>query len=598
MLQKFRFRQSLFLKFSLAFLTVGLIPLFVLSFLSLNQFTDQIERHTINNFRQMVLYMSKNAEDIFSSYNEISKVMYYSTGDKKSPFDTSLVQTPNDTHPINGAVIDEFLKTVLYSDRYIQNVIFVRSEDGAVFYDSRSSKVLDPNEPFPPVIWRYALESEPKKMAAFAPHLEIYFGSSRQVVTFSRNLIDTSGRLGKEADRLGTIYFDVELDVFEQLFKPADLGPNDQLYIMDGKGNVFYSNQHDKIGKHFDTSDLQKDGNMLAFSEPIPFLNGQAVALVSKTDLYASLLRIRTSVTIAAVLSLIALIVMGAIFSRMFSRPILSIMRQMIRVESGNLETMVEVERKDELGRLAHGFNRMIERLKLFINEAYVSEIKRKQAELGALKSQIRPHYLYNTLEVIRMSAVANDDDQVADMIHALSNQLKYVIDYGEEWVTVRQELDHLSDYFHLINVRFDGRIKLEIEVRGDDLLDINMLKLSLQPIVENAVQHGIRPRGARGTVLVTIEREGERLAVTVYDDGIGMDEEKVRQLHDHLTHTQGTSGKSIGMKNVHERIRTACGNEYGIDISSKPHVGTSVRMVLPLHKEVHDEEDTGTARG
>ena len=124
------------------------------------------------------------------------------------------------------------------------------------------------------------------------------------------------------------------------------------------------------------------------------------------------------------------------------------------------------------------------------------------------------------------------------------------------------------------------------------------MLKLSLQPIVENAVQHGIRPRGARGTVLVTIEREGERLAVTVYDDGIGMDEEKVRQLHDHLTHTQGTSGKSIGMKNVHERIRTACGNEYGIDISSKPHVGTSVRMVLPLHKEVHDEEDTDTARG
>ena len=346
MLQKFRFRQSLFLKFSLAFLTVGLIPLFVLSFLSLNQFTDQIERHTINNFRQMVLYMSKNAEDIFSSYNEISKVMYYSTGDKKSPFDTSLVQTLNDTHPINGAVIDEFLKTVLYSDRYIQNVIFVRSEDGAVFYDSRSSKVLDPNEPFPPVIWRYALESEPKKMAAFAPHLEIYFGSSRQVVTFSRNLIDTSGRLGKEVDRLGTLYFDVELDVFEQLFKPADLGPNDQLYIMDGKGNVFYSNQHDKIGKHFDTTDLQKDGSMLAFSEPIPFLNGQAVALVSKTDLYASLLRIRTSVTIAAVLSLIALIVMGAIFSRLFSRPILSIMRQMIRVESGNLETMVETERE------------------------------------------------------------------------------------------------------------------------------------------------------------------------------------------------------------------------------------------------------------
>jgi two-component system sensor histidine kinase YesM len=289
---------------------------------------------------------------------------------------------------------------------------------------------------------------------------------------------------------------------------------------------------------------------------------------------------------------------MGAAFSRMFTGPILVIMRQMLRVESGNLETSVNVTRKDELGRLAHGFNRMIERLNLFINDAYVAEIKRKHAELNALKSQIRPHYLYNTLEVIRMSAVANDDDQVADMIHSLSKQLKYVIDYGEEWVTLGRELDHLRDYFHLIEVRFDNRIKLEIEIKGEELLNVNVLKLSLQPIVENAVQHGIRPKGGKGIVLVTVERDNENLAITVYDDGIGIEENKLREINSHLTETEGSTGKSIGVKNVHERIKNACGEDYGLDIDSKPHVGTSVRILFPLLMEaMSDENDKGSAR-
>ena len=164
---------------------------------------------------------------------------------------------------------------------------------------------------------------------------------------------------------------------------------------------------------------------------------------------------------------------------------------------------------------------RMIEGLKLFINDAYVAEIKHKQTELNALKTQIQPHYLYNTLEVIRMSAVADDAEKVADMIHALSNQLEYVIDYGEEWVTVQRELEHLNNYFHLIEVRFDRRIDLQVDL-AEDLEEALILKLSIQPLVENAVHHGIRPRGGKGTVLVTIEKSGADIAVTVFETASG----------------------------------------------------------------------------
>ncbi|UUZ97408.1 histidine kinase [Paenibacillus sp. P25] len=201
---------------------------------------------------------------------------------------------------------------------------------------------------------------------------------------------------------------------------------------------------------------------------------------------------------------------MSLVFSRRFSRPIRDIMKGMTKVESGKLDISIPVSSEDELGQLAHGFNRMTSRLNRFINEAYVAEIGRKQAELNALKGQIRPHYLYNTLEVIRMSAVANDDMPVADMIHALSNQLKYVLDYGRDVVTVREELEHVEDYFHLIRSRFRDRIELETVVDPDISLDWGLMKLSVQPLIENAVQHGLKPRGNRGKIRLSLEREGE----------------------------------------------------------------------------------------
>ncbi len=493
-----------------------MIPLLVLSALSLNQFTDQVERNTENNFKQMVLYLSKNADDIFRNYNEISKNMYYNPQDIADRQGITLGEEINRLGRINLTTINDFLKTILFSDTHIENALFVRTSDQAVFNQSRVNKMLDSNEPFPPVSWAYTLSGKQKQLAVFPPHPETYFGSTRPVITFARNLNDTSGKLGPEVKVLGTLYFDVDLDIFDKLFQQVVLDRRDEVYVIDGNGYILYSNQGDKLGKRFDELAAQRSGTKMLYSEPIPFIGGQVIGLVSKADFYASLTQIRSNVIIASAICLLALLALGALFSRTFTRPVLDIMRLMVRVESGHLETGIMTTRKDEMGRLAHGFNRMIERLQLFINEAYVAEIKSKQAELNALKNQIQPHYLYNTLEVIRMSAVADDSLEVADMIHALAGQLEYVIDFGEEWVTVQRELEHLKNYFHLIEVRFDRRIDLQIDLKEEDA-EALILKLSIQPLVENAVHHGIRPRRGKGTVLVTIEKSGaDGLAVTV----------------------------------------------------------------------------------
>jgi two-component system sensor histidine kinase YesM len=576
----------MFVKFSAAFILVGLIPLLALSFFSVQTFTGHVERYTSNNLQQMILYMSYNLNSVFKEYDEISKLMYTGRYDELYGSGNNQTHYVNDLEQINSVPINGFLKTLLYSDSFIRSTYFVRAVDNKLYYQAKENLAFMP-ESLPVELWLEPLREQPNRVVSFPMHPEIYYyGSGTKVITIGRNLIDISGSLTNEPKVIGTLFFDVDIAVFDQFFKELRMGENDELYVLDNDGHVYFSNL-DSVGlKH----DVLKDSNEETFvlNEPISFLNGRVVALFDKKNLYEQLGTTRFAVYWAISICAIVLIVMGAWFSRKLAEPISRLIKQMVKVESGNLSAKVEIKGNDEMGRLGHGFNRMVERLNIFINEAYVAEIKQKQAELNALKSQIRPHYLYNTLEVIRMNAVHNDADEVGDMILSLSNQLKYVIDYGEDWVTLQQELDHLKDYFYIIQVRYENRFELRFDISESIDMSWLVLKLSLQPIVENAIQHGVRMKG-KGTIGISVERLDDKLALTVYDDGVGMEKEQLDRLNETLADPRAPS-KNVGIKNVHDRIKSVCGEEFGLTISSRKHIGTSVVMILPIKED--DEHD------
>ncbi|OXS52663.1 two-component sensor histidine kinase [Cohnella sp. CIP 111063] len=581
--------NSVFVKFSAAFLLVGLVPLIALSIFSLQAFTGHVQQFTVNNLKQMSLYLSYNVNNFFSDYDDITRLMY--TGRYEGYSHTiSVNQTANvnEYEQINSIPIAAFLRTVLYSDKHIRSVYFVRSLDGKLYFQTRQSKPLL-EEKLPVAEWLQPLAEKPNHLSIYPTHGEHYYNSpDRRVITFGRNLIDISGTLTAEPKVVGSLFIDVDAGVLDSFFQEMNLNKDDELYVLDGANRIYYSNRTDREKASEEAAETAPerfdDEDYLVFSDEIPYLSGQVLMRVSERSLFAQLTSTQSAVYLAIVVCAIALLAMGTLLSRRLASPIRDVLQHMNKVEMGNLDTQIESYGKDELGRLAFGFNRMVERLKIFINDAYVAEIKQKQAELNALKSQIRPHYLYNTLEVIRMNAVYNDDGEVADMILALSNQLKYVIDYGEDWVTVREEIDHLNDYFHIIRVRYENRIDLRLNVADDVRMDFPILKLSLQPIVENAIQHGIRPKGGKGSVLVTMERAGDTLSVTVYDDGVGMSETQLQRLKDQLAETKAPS-KNVGLKNVCDRIKTVCGDGYGLEISSMEHVGTSVRLSFPVRK-------------
>lgn len=217
---------------------------------------------------------------------------------------------------------------------------------------------------------------------------------------------------------------------------------------------------------------------------------------------------------------------------------------------------------------------------------------QQKQAEYLALQNQINPHFLYNTLEAIRADALIAGVDQIADTTEALATFFRYTITDVDRLVTLSDELENVEDYFTIQKFRFDDRMDLELELNDEELLSARMPRLVLQPLVENAVVHGLEEKTGEGIVKVVVESSRNVLYVYVKDDGVGMDTEQMEKLNEifsaqNRTRKRFGDGKNrkggIALPNVNSRIKLLFGEDYGLHVFSSEGMGTEIRMILPL---------------
>ena len=228
---------------------------------------------------------------------------------------------------------------------------------------------------------------------------------------------------------------------------------------------------------------------------------------------------------------------------------------------------------------------RAIDQISYYARQASALEASKRQAQYQALQNQINPHFLYNTLESIRSEAVIYGLDSVDAMCEALANYFRYTISNMENVVTVRDELENIRNYFTIQQYRFEDRLKLTVEEGEDtEALDCLLPKLTLQPIVENAIIHGLERRIGTGTVTVRLIMTESRLLIQVSDDGLGMDEETLERInHDIAANISGTGSRGgIAIGNVNNRIQLLFGEEYGVIVYSAKDAGTDVEISLP----------------
>jgi len=257
-------------------------------------------------------------------------------------------------------------------------------------------------------------------------------------------------------------------------------------------------------------------------------------------------------------------------------------------IAEGNFAVRTNAKTSDEVAVLSQGFNDMAGKMQELVDKVRDDEQKMRKADLRLLQEQINPHFLYNTLDTIVWLIECNEADQAVDMVVTLSDFFRIVLSKGKEFISIRMEEQHIRSYLQIQEARYSDIMDYRIAI-DPSLYGYQIPKLTLQPIVENALYHGIKYKRSPGMITVTGEMCDGRIYFTVCDDGAGMDEADLLQLREDISKPCKETDRGFGLANVNERIRMYFGPEYGLTIDSTPGEGTKVTVMIPATLEDHE---------
>jgi two-component system sensor histidine kinase YesM len=364
-------------------------------------------------------------------------------------------------------------------------------------------------------------------------------------------------------------------------------------YIVDVDGKVISHSDKSLIGKDVPDNEIlldvfeddgfsvQKIGeNKYAFLKKIPGYDFIIVSIVPAKSIYSETFLIRNLIIYILIGCLIFGLAIGYIVAYNLTKPIKLLSYKMNEVENGDFNVSVDINTNDEMGYLARHFNSMVTKIRTLIRDLYEVRIKEKEAELKALQEQINPHFLYNTLDTIRWTARTNGDFESSEYIEILSDILRNNLNNGQYETSIGSEVKNLKNYLFLQQKRYGDRMKVEIDI-PESLYGYKIIKLVLQPIVENAINYGIAPNDSNGLISIMGRLEGEEIILEVSDNGLGVDEGVINEIINSDTETD----KIYALKNINERIKYHFGDEYGLYFSSRLNEGTKVKVIIPAIK-------------
>lgn len=396
----------------------------------------------------------------------------------------------------------------------------------------------------------------------------------------------------------GVFYLNIDYaDIFGLFNKISQDGYG--IYVMDKSGNVIYStskfSQRQKdmflpakfVLKEKKKIDSNKHSNYIVVSQGTG-VSGWT-AYLYKTDSMTSL---RTKYIIMfffgiMVICLITWVVASKAFSRFVVKDITALRDNMLSVENGNLEIMVESDSKDEIGSLVRSFGNMLAKIKRLIHEVYESKLAQKKYEMTALQAQINPHFLYNSLSLINWKAIEAGQQDISKLTLALSTFYRTSLNRGSNILTIEKELENMKSYLEIQKFMHEDEFDVIMDI-DDDILQYNTLNLMLQPLVENAIEHGVSLKeDGRGYIKI-IGRKDEskgQIYLIVEDNGIGIEPELLESILEFKT-------RGYGVRNVNQRIKLYYGEEYSLRIESTVGEGTKCTVCIPMTKENKNEKN------
>lgn len=571
-------RQGLQYMISISFTIVAVIGMIFMGLALYLRFAASTENTMREENRRVIDQVNMNLDVYLRNMMRVSDSIYF----------RAIKNTDLATGSINPQ-----MELLYETNRDLLVSIGVFNEDGSLVAASPASQMKPYVQPVNDS-WFVRAMSKIENLHFSSPHVQNLFVDPnyryRWVISLSRAVeLTHAGSV-----RHGVLLVDMNFSGIEQLFRDVSLGGDGYVYLVDSYGEIIYHPRRQLL-----YSNLITENNLRAVhyddGSHIERFNGESRMLTVKTVGYtgwkiigvtpmrsitSDFYHIQAFAVFILFFTIFLLVFANMFVSSRIANPIQVLERSVKELENGNWETEIAIGGSYEIRHLGNTIAKMVQQMRALMDDIVIEQESKRKSELDALQSQINPHFLYNTLDSIVWMIENERYPEAVSMVTALARLFRISISKGRTIIPVSDELEHARNYMTIQKMRYKNKFTVEFSAQPE-ALRLSTVKLILQPLLENAIYHGMEFMDGDGRIEVNAYLHEDRLFVDVTDNGGGIQEDLIADL---LTDTSRirSKGSGIGLRNVHERIQLCYGEEYGLTILSQPDHGTTVRVQLP----------------
>ena len=590
MFGKFKSIQSTML---VSFSALMVLAMLVFMVIAMRYTSGTIYENSINYMSQIIQQVNYDIDTYIEYMENISSVIAKSSDVPRYLFDQN--QTEAEREAEKERILTQF-QTIMESRDDIYNVAAVAKNGRYII--NQGDDELTGYVDIESLDWYQAAMESKSGIAVSSSHVQNAIRSSyKWVITLSRALVNN-----QTGEREGLFFVDLNYSAISDLCNNNSIEEKGYIFVLDAEGNIVYHPKQQLMYGGLKTENIDaimecredsliidEGGDSKLYTMSKSKRTGWTVVGAAYTsELLKNNEQAQMWYLLVASILLLAVIGISGIISREITKPIRSLRDSMRKVQNGQFDTHVEVITENEIGSLGRSFNLMTSEIQALMEQNVYEQKQKRKSELKALQAQINPHFLYNTLDSIIWMSEAGENDEVVEMTSALARLLRQSISNDQEEVELEKEIEYVKNYLTIQKMRYKDKLEFFIYV-DPRVAHVPIIKLVLQPLVENAIYHGIKYKETKGNLKIYARPVDGRVEIVVADDGIGMDEDVMEHIFDEHRKEQKRNG--VGVPNVQKRLKLQYGSEYGIRYESVKGAGTKAVITIPVDGGRTDEK-------
>ncbi len=588
----------------ISYILVIVIPITAISVIIYNYTTDYLEERVTESVLATSAQITENLDTFFTNMAKITEMPYYDK-ELNNILDRrySVNNEMNEYQKVEdyNQITQNFFSKLFLLNKSIETLYLTSFVNDRVYYKGYRAEYSREESDLKNEQWFRNIVSKGGKEVIIGIHDEFpSVPNTSQVITIGRLIVKPFTN-----EKQGVFLINIKPEKLEELYKETRLTPGTRQLIIDENNRIVYSKLENEIGTQIDP-DIIKIINSKGTNNEVTINNTpvfiisdtsrysfwKVINIIPRNELFSDAEAIREGILLIGIALVLLSVLVSFVIAGSITKPIVKLNNQMKLVEQGDFSVNIEGQRNDEVGQLSKTFNKMILQINELIQRIKIDGENKRISELQALQSQINPHFMYNTLNVIKWMAQMQAADNITQAVDSLIYLLNFSAKTTAEFIPISEELEFVKNYISIMRLRYYNKFEVIYEIE-DSVYKYKTLKFILQPFIENAIFHGFDKRKSGYHLSIKAFLKNGSVCFIINDDGSGIAAQDIPKILN--KDIQGEKGfNSIGISNVVGRIKLHFGQQYKVDITSRPEVGTSIFINIPqigLDDEITSKE-------